>query len=147
MSTKYQNLISRLQKARRVTPRKNKGQIEAHRAACLLCDAKGPVSVALNSDGTILFNSFCSCGTDSTRLAYGINWSDIMPDQAMSYRKPTPPNEWLSIATLTDAVSWAVAIAANDPSEKNLAGVVYFADALHRASKEAMRSSKGARDE
>lgn len=143
MSAKYQNLISRLQKVRQVSPRKNKGQIEAHRAACPLCNAKGPVSVALNNDGSILFNTFCSCGTASTRAAYGISWSDIMPDQALSYRKPTLPSEWMSVATLADAISWAVAVAANDPSEENLAGVVRFADALHRASKEAMRLSKG----
>lgn len=144
MSTKYHNLINHLHKVRPATPRANKGQVEAHRADCLLCDAKSSVSTALNGDGTILFHTFCGCG-ESSLNAIGLTRADLMPDQPFGhFRKPIQPTEWQSVASLADAVAWAAAVASNDPTNENLSMVVMYSDALRRASVEAMRAG-GAR--
>lgn len=138
MISKYSKLIGSLPQPRKTGNRK--GQVEAHRAACPCCTATMPISTALTTDGVILLHTFCGCDNSSVLSAVGLSFDDVLPDQPLAHaRSSTHPNDWVSVASLADAVSWAAAVASLDPSEANLARVVGYADALHRAAKTAMR--------
>lgn len=89
-----ETLLSRLNKVKRTGNGKWMCQCSAHQ------DKTASLVITDNGDGRILLNCFAGCDTYSILRSVGLDWADVMPDNAISHHeKPVK-----SIIYATDAL-------------------------------------------
>lgn len=136
-------LLSRLDKVRQVPLRNDLAA--AHRAVCPSCGTSNwtKLSIGLTQDGRILLNCFAGCTATQIVAAVGLDIADLMPPRSSEAQNhkgySRGPSDWASAASMAEAVAWASAIAANDPSDANLANLVVASNQFQIAARRAMR--------